>query len=375
MKFNIKLGLLLPVAMAFFACLITGCKCDGKNEEVRNVIMLIGDGMGPTHIPTLMLEENYSPVNMERAERASFVKTYSNNNRVTDSAAAGTALASGAKTNNGVIGLSAEGDTLISNIAIAEALGMESGIVVSCDITHATPAAFYAHVPHRGERENIAEWLLCSDIDVIFGGGRTAFTNRSDSINLFDEFEDEGYDIIDSLCKAEEITGGDILGLFADEHLPSMLNGRGDMLPKMTSKALEILTNNTKDDEKGFFLMVEGSQIDFESHANSPKGVYAEMKDFDEVVGIAFDYADKNPGTLVIVCADHETGGISIPSCKTDFTLGDSGVEYSFGSTSHTATMTPALFYGTRADEFDAIMDNTDIANKIRDFLTENSDK
>lgn len=361
--------------MAFFACLITGCKCDGKNEEVRNVIMLIGDGMGPTHIPALMLEENYSPVNMERAERASFVKTYSNNNRVTDSAAAGTALASGAKTNNGVIGLSAEGDTLISNIAIAEALGMESGIVVSCDITHATPAAFYAHVPHRGERENIAEWLLCSDIDVIFGGGRTAFTNRSDSINLFDEFEDEGYDIIDSLCKAEEITGGDILGLFADEHLPSMLNGRGDMLPKMTSKALEILTNNTKDDEKGFFLMVEGSQIDFESHANSPKGVYAEMKDFDEVVGIAFDYADKNPGTLVIVCADHETGGISIPSCKTDFTLGDSGVEYSFGSTSHTATMTPALFYGTRADEFDAIMDNTDIANKIRDFLTENSDK
>ena len=116
-------------------------------------------------------------------------------------------------------------------------------------------------------------------------------------------------------------------------------------------------------------MMVESSQIDFESHANNAKGIYGEMKDFDNVVGVAFDYADTHHGTLVIVCTNHDTGGMSIPSCKTDFTLGESGVEYNFGSTSHTATMTPTLFYGTGADEFGAIIDNTDIAIKVRELL------
>ena len=157
-----------------------------------------------------------------------------------------------------------------------------------------------------------------------------------------------------------------------EKHLPSMINGRGDILPSATAKALEILTNNCNKKGCGFFMMVEGSQIDFESHANNAKGIYAEMKDFDAVVGVAFDYADTHPGTLVVVCADHDTGGMSIPSCKTDFTLGESGVEYNFGSTSHTATMTPALFYGTGVDEFGAIIDNTDIAKKIKELLSIN---
>lgn len=331
--------------------------------------MLIGDGMGPTHIPSFMLEEQYAPTNFERAKRAAFVTTYSNNNRVTDSAAAGTALACGEKTDNSVIGLTSEGDTIYSNITVAESLGMHSALVVSCDITHATPAAFYAHTKHRNERENIAAWLPNSGIDVIFGGGLTAFTQRTDSINLINNFKNSGYIVIDSLSQAKTITEGNVIGLFADEHLPSMINGRGDALPDAAKKALDILTANSQKSGKGFFMMVEGSQIDFESHANNPKGIYAEMKDFDKVVGIAFDYADSHPGTLVIVCADHDTGGMSIPSCKTDFTLGESGVEYNFGSTSHTATMTPALFYGTGADEFGAIIDNTDIAKKVREFL------
>ena len=359
----------MPLAVAFFAFFISSCKEKNCEPQVKNIIMLIGDGMGPTHIPALMLEEQYAPTNFERAQRAGFVKTFSNNNRVTDSAAAGTALACGEKTDNSVIGLTSEGDTLISNLTFAEALGMESALVVSCDITHATPAAFYAHAKHRNERENIATWLPNAGIDVIFGGGLTAFTNRSDNINLIEKFKENGYIVIDSLLQTKGITEGKVIGLLADEHLPSMVNGRGDILPQATQKALEILTANTQKRGKGFFMMVEGSQIDFESHANNPKGIYAEMKDFDKVVGIAFDYADSHPGTLVIVCADHDTGGMSIPSCKTDFTLGESGVEYNFGSTSHTATMTPALFYGTGADKFEAIMDNTDIAKKVREFI------
>ena len=361
--------MLLSVTIAFFVFTLNSCKKAEDTPKVKNIIMLIGDGMGPTHIPSLMLEEQYAPTNFERAKRASFVTTYSHNNRVTDSAAAGTALACGEKTDNSVIGLTADGDTLISNLTFAEALGMPSAIVVSCDITHATPAAFYAHAKHRNERENIASWLPNSGIDVIFGGGLTAFTNRGDSINLMNKFKESGYLVIDSLQQAEGITEGKVIGLFADEHLPSIINGRGDMLPQATQKALNILTANSDKSGKGFFMMVEGSQIDFESHANNPKGIYGEMKDFDKVVGVAFDYADSHPGTLVIVCADHDTGGMSIPSCKTDFTLGESGVEYNFGSTSHTATMTPALFYGTGADEFGAIIDNTDIAKKVRELL------
>ena len=199
---------LLPLAVAFFAFFISSCKEKNCEPQVKNIIMLIGDGMGPTHIPALMLEEQYAPTNFERAQRAGFVKTFSNNNRVTDSAAAGTALACGEKTDNSVIGLTSEGDTLISNLTFAEALGMESALVVSCDITHATPAAFYAHAKHRNERENIATWLPNAGIDVIFGGGLTAFTNRSDNINLIEKFKENGYIVIDSLLQTKGITEG-----------------------------------------------------------------------------------------------------------------------------------------------------------------------
>ena len=362
-------NVLLSVAIAIFAFTLGSCnkECEPK---VKNIIMLIGDGMGPTHIPSLMLEEQYSPTNFERAKRASFVTTYSANNRVTDSAASGTALACGEKTNNSVIGLNAQGDTIYSSLTFAKSLGMQTAIVVSCDITHATPAAFYAHASHRDEREAIASWLPKSGADVIFGGGLTAFTERSDSTNLMEQFINNGYYIASSFNETDSINEGKVIGLFSEKHLPSMVNGRGNLLPQATAKTLEILTNNCKEKNCGFFMMVEGSQIDFESHANNPKGIYAEMKDFDTVAGIAFDYADTHPGTLVIVCADHDTGGISIPSYKTDFTLGESGVEYNFGSTSHTATMTPALFYGTGADSFGAIIDNTDIAKKIKKFLS-----
>ena len=369
MKVQNIFNALLSLAIAFFAFTLNSCKSENEEAKVKNIIMLIGDGMGPTHIPSLILEEQFSQTNFQRAKRAAFVTTYSSNNRVTDSAAAGTALACGEKTNNSVIGLNADGDTIYSNITLAESLGMETAIVVSCDITHATPAAFYAHAAHRDEREAIASWLPKSGVDVIFGGGMSAFTQRSDSINLIEQFRNNGYYIASSLTETDSVSEGKVIGLFAEKHLPSAVEGRGDALPKATAKALEILTNNCKKNDCGFFIMVEGSQIDFESHANNAKGIYAEMKDFDAVVGLAFDYADSHPGTLVIVCADHDTGGMSIPSCKTDFTLGESGVEYNFGSTSHTATMTPALFYGTGADNFGAIIDNTDIAKKVSELL------
>lgn len=340
-----------------------------RTPQVKNVIMLIGDGMGVAHITSLMLEGGYEPVNMDRAEAAAMVKTYSANNRVTDSAAAGTALATGHKTGNHYIGVTIEGDTLTSLLTRAVREGRHTGIVVTCYLTHATPAAFYAHVPNRNQYQDIALQFMDSGIEVAFGGGRRDFVSREDGRDLEDELERRGYAVINEFDDTEDIVSGRVVGIFADEHLPSLDEGRGDYLPQAAAKALDILTANAGKDGKGIFMMIEGSQIDMEAHSNDPEGILEEMRDFDRAVGVAFDYADAHPGTLVVICADHETGGMSMPSCKSDFTLAESGVEYKFGSTSHTATMTPALFYGTGAKEFAGIMDNTELSRRIAQLM------
>ncbi len=340
-----------------------------SSPEVRNVIMLIGDGMGTAHISALMLEERYQPINMDRAQAAALIKTYSANNRVTDSAAAGTALATGSKTGNHYIGVTIEGDTLYSILTRAERRGMQTAEVVTCALTHATPAAFYAHVPNRSQYEDIALDFLSSGVDVAFGGGRDNFTDRKDGRNLIPELEAQGYKVINSFDEATAINSGRVVGLFAKEHMAMAHKNRGDYLPDATAKALEILTANCAKEKCGFFMMVEGSLIDFAAHNCDAKQIYAEMKDFDKVVGVAFDYADKHEGTLVVVCADHETGGLSLPSKKTDFTLSESGVDYRYGTTSHSGTMISALFYGAGAKEFSGIMDNTELSRRIAELL------
>lgn len=368
MKRTLLLTLTLVVAI-IAAPIEANARKKNSQPKIKNVIMLIGDGMGVAHISALMLEERYQPINMDRAEAAALIKTHSANNRVTDSAAAGTALATGTKTGNHYIGMTMEGDTLLSLITRAERRGMQTAEVVTCYLTHATPAAFYAHTPDRSRYEDIAVQFLTSGIDVAFAGGRRDFAARKDGRNLIPELEKAGYTVVNSLDEAKDIERGRVVGLCADGHLPLAIKNRGDFLPDATTKALEILTANCKKDKCGFFMMVEGSQIDFAGHNTDAQQIYTEMKDFDKTVGIAFDYADQHEGTLVVVCADHETGGLSLPSSKTDFTLAESGVEYRYGTTSHSATMIPALFYGTGAKEFAGIMDNTELSRRIAELL------
>lgn len=369
MKRTILFILALAAAMVV-APIEANARKKKSQPEVKNVIMLIGDGMGTAHISALMLEEKYQPINMDRAQAAALIKTYSANNRVTDSAAAGTALATGSKTGNHYLGVTIEGDTLISLITRAERCGMQTAEVVTCYLTHATPAAFYAHTDDRSRYEDIAVQFLTSGIDVAFAGGRKDFAARKDGRNLVPELEAAGYQVVNTMDEVKDMHEGRVVGLFADGHMPMATEAeRGDYLPQATAKALEILTANCAKEKCGFFMMVEGSLIDFAGHNNDAKQIYAEMKDFDEVVGIAFDYADKHEGTLVVVCADHETGGLSLPSSKTDFTLSESGVEYRYGTTSHSATMIPALFYGACAKEFAGIMDNTELSRRIGSLL------
>ena len=341
-----------------------------KEEPVRNVIYMIGDGMGLTHVSMMMLEEGYRPTSFDRSQNVALITTYSANNRVTDSAAAGTALASGRKTNNGMLGMTPDGETFESMMEKAMDEGWKAGLVVTVYLQHATPAAFYAHVPSRNDLDEISEQFVESGVDVAFGGGRKFLAaDRGDGKTLIDELKAKDYRVVYDLQEADAVDRGRIVGLFSEEYMPTVLNGRDEnYLCDATKKALEILTNNAGR-KGGFLLMVEGSQIDSEAHANNAQGILAETRDFDRAVGAAMDYADAHPGTLVVVTADHETSGLSITSNETDFTLSDSGVGSHFGTTGHSGTMVPVYLYGTGAERINGVMDNTELSKKIQSLM------
>jgi alkaline phosphatase len=231
---------------------------------------------------------------------------------------------------------------------------------------HATPGAFYTHTPDRNDYPGIALDLLTSGIDVAIGGGRIYLTDRPDGRDLVVELEQRGYLMADDLAVLDGVTGGSVMAVYEGAGLPHVKDGRDpEYLPKATSKALEILDSNTPEPAGGFFLMVEGSYIDSAGHSNDAEDLLGEMADFDDAVGVAFDYADSHPGTLVIVLADHETGGLTIPSGKENFLLPDSGIEFHWSTGGHTGTMIPMFAYGAHAGLFGGVMDNTEVNRRM----------
>ena len=363
-----KLFLLLMLPLVAFG--VSGCT--EKEPEVKNIIIMIGDGMGLAQASLTQIENKYAPTAFDRAQNVALQKTYSANNRVTDSAASGTALATGYKTNNSTLGQTPDGTPVESIIAKAEKVGYASGVVVTCYVNHATPAAFYAHRESRNDNEGIITDFMASDLDVVFGGGTRFFNEHftKQNKNYVDELKAKGYNVLSEQSEMASVSEGNVVGLFAETNIPLMRNGRGDYLPKATAKALEILTNNVeKQGKEGFVLMVEGSQIDGEGHGNNIEGVLAETRDFAAAMDVAMDYADAHPGTLVVVTGDHETGGLSIPSNKTDFTLPESGISYGFSTTGHTGIMLPVYLYGTGADRINGIMENTELSQALQRMI------
>lgn len=341
-----------------------------QNEpEVKNIILMVGDGMGLAQVTSLMIENEYQPINIERAPVGGFVKTYSANNRVTDSSASATTYATGHKTNNSYLSVDTLGRPLPTILERAEARGMATGLVASIYVQHATPAAFYAHNTDRGQNREIALDLVGSGVDVVIGGGMRYLTkeNRPDGRDLRGELEQKGYIMVDSLGGLDNVTEGNAMALV---HLdfPFVAQGRDpEYLPAATAKALEILTNNSKGD--GFFLMVEGSHIDHACHANNAREMIPEMRDFDNAVGVALDYAETHPGTLVIILADHETGGLSIPSGNADFLRAESGIEFKWGTGGHSAVMIPLFAYGPRAEYFSGVLENDEVGRRMQQVL------
>ncbi len=353
---------------AVLVALLSVTQAAAAKQNVKNVILMIGDGMGVGHVSSLIIEHGYAPINMERAHAVGLVRTNSANNRVTDSAASGTAYSTGHKTNNSYVGLDTAAVKLENIVEKAERAGMGTGIVVTCYLQHATPATFYGHVKSRYQLEELSEQFASSGVDVAMGSGYDYFTKRKDGRNLLEEMSQSGYRVVNDIDDLNDVTSGRCLVIYdyGKNAMPMISAGRGDYLPRATEKSLEILGNTFK---KGFFLMVEGSQIDFAAHDNNAKKIYEEMDDFDRAVGEAFDYADSHPGTLVVVLADHETGGLSIASKKTDFTKSESGIDYRFGSTSHTGTLVPMFAYGAGAENFSRVMDNTEVSQTIQRLL------
>ncbi|MDR1880202.1 MAG: alkaline phosphatase [Tannerellaceae bacterium] len=341
--------------------LLAGCTASGVRTDngkaapqVKNVIILIGDGMGVCQVYA-GLTANKGSLNLERSHYVGFSKTYSANSYITDSAAGGTAIACGTKTNNGVIGMTPDSVPVKSILEYAAEQGLSTGVVVSCDVTHATPASFVAHQLRRSMSEEIAADYLKSDITVFIGGGRKNFEARSDKQDLTGQLKEKGYAVAYTLDEAKQVTSGKLAALLADGH-PDAYPQRGELLPEGVQAAINILKQN----DKGFFLMVEGSQIDWACHDNKGEEAIQEMLDFDRAIKVAFDYADQDPNTLVVITADHETGGMTLVGG--DISAGETKIAFSTGG--HTAVMVPVFAYGAGAEAFAGIYQNTDILPK-----------
>lgn len=334
--------------------LISSCSAPVEKEpKVKNIILMIGDGMGVTQIYA-GYTANMGKLNLEKATYVGFSKTYSANAYITDSGAGGTAISSGVKTKNGAIAVDTMGQPVKTILENAEEHGLATGLLVTSSITHATPACFIAHNPDRNEYVSIAEDFIGSGIDIFIGGGREFFEGEE---NISDILRKEGYIIKYNLDSINPHDTANIGCLAAEDGLPKMLDGRGDFLPEATDIALEKLSQN----DKGFFIMIEGSQIDWGGHENDIDYVVTEMLDFDQAIGEAFAFADKNPGTLVIITADHETGGLSI----TDGNLATGEMTTNFSTKEHSSVMVPVFAYGTGAEEFAGIYENTEIYHKM----------
>lgn len=349
----ISLVILISFVITCFSC--EKFKSD-ETPEIKNVILLIGDGMGLADVYAAMIVSEY-PLNIERCPIAGLQRTSSSDNLITDSGAAATALATGNKTKNGTIGIDAEGNSVRSILEIAEEHGLATGLVSTSSITHATPAAFIAHQLSRNYYEEIALDFLKTDIDIFIGGGYNNFAQREDKLNLIDSLIFRGYEVDETIDMILGSSSGKIAGFTAPVHNPYRLKGRGDMLSSSSGKAIKVLDKC----RKGFFLMIEGSEIDWAAHANSSDTLIDEILDFDRAAGVALDFAENDGHTLVIITADHETGGVTIVSGERE----THKVVLSFSTQNHTAVMVPVFAYGPGAEEFTGTYENTDIFHKI----------
>ena len=385
-------------SFAGLALIALGACCNQNDKpQVDNVIYLIGDGMGLGAVTSLVLSED-APTGFEQAPVVGLSETCSANNYVTDSPAGGTALATGTRTRNGYLGVDPDGVQLTSVLKKAQAMGKKTGIVVNTTLTEATPAAFYAGVTSRNMTYDIAKQFTESEVDVAIGAGLDDFINRPDSVDLTATLIERGYDvyldwktILDT--KSDRFVGilpmGDVhrrnesgnteakaaegaevclaakLAAASEERNDTHLSEPTVYLEKAAAKALDVLARDSKD---GFFLMIESAIIDGYGHNNDTEGLVAEMREFDSTLRQLVEYVNAHPGTLLVVTADHETGGTAVDYHS--YEVGStSSLRLDFSTRGHTGTLVPIFAYGAGAENFAGVMKNTDIPKKIEELM------
>ena len=330
----------------------------------KNIILMIGDGMGIAQI-TASMYLNRKGSYLEQFPVVGLQKTFSGDDLITDSAAAATAMACGVKTYNNAIGVDMDTLPVQSILELAEKNGLATGLIVTSPVTHATPASFIAHVSRRQSMEEIALGFMDTKIDFLVGGGKKYFDRReSDERNLYQELKDDGYYVNDyfkkDIFETHISPKKNFVFFTGDQDPPRAKNGR-KYLPYISSKGATFLK---KRNEKGFFLMIEGSQIDWGGHQNDADWLITEMDDFNTAIGRILKFAKKEKETLVIVTADHECGGFSINNGSTKDEL-----VTAFTHNGHTADMVPVFAFGPQAELFHGIYDNTEIFEKMKKAL------
>ena len=347
-------------------------------NKAKNIILLISDGMSLTQVSSYRLLKGgpNERIAVDTFPVSGIVLTHSKDAIVTDSASSATAFSTGKKTNNGALGLDQDNQILENFTEKIDKYGYVSSLISTSEITHATPAAYASHVDLRWKTDEISLQMMDSDVMTILGGGRHFFIpeemggKRSDEVNLLEEIE-SSHTILtkkSDMDSFDHSNKGKVVGLFADEALRDAETPDNHSLEPTSSEmlgfALKRSEQFTSDGCKGFFVMVEGSQVDWAGHANNLDYLKREMQDFDKAVKTALDFAKSNQETLVIATADHETGGLLIePATPTNYTSPE--VKFSFntgiGYGSHTGVPVPVYAYGPGSENFTGTLDNTDI--------------
>tara|TARA_B100001113_G_scaffold10433_1_gene8222 strand:- start:902 stop:2230 length:1329 start_codon:yes stop_codon:yes gene_type:complete len=348
------------------------------DRKAKNIILLISDGMSLSQVSTYRLLKGgpNERISVDKFPISGIVLTHSEDAIITDSASSATAYSTGKKTNNGALGTDKNKEVLENFTEIITKYGYVSSLISTSEITHATPAAFASHVDSRRKTDEISIQMMDSDVLTILGGGRHFFLpeemggKRSDGLNLLEQVQ-SSHTLLTTKAELDTFdfsNKGRLVGLFADEALRDKETPENHVFEPTSSEMLNFAINRsdqfTSDGCKGFFIMLEGSQVDWAGHANDLNYLNREMKDFDEAVNKALEFAINDQETLVIVTADHETGGLLIePATPTNYTAPE--VKFSFntglGYGSHTGVPVPVYAYGPGSENFTGTLDNTDI--------------
>ncbi len=348
----------------FLLCTVAFCSVSFAQFPVKNVIYIVGDGMGPAHV-TASLVSQKGKSQFLRFPVSGFSQTYSLDSYTTDSGAGGTALMTGNKVQNQHIALSPNGVGYQSILFRAHQMGKSTGFVVTSDVLDATPASTYAHVANRHQYDSISLQMSQCPFNVMIGGGYDFFVQkkRKDGMAPLDTLKRRGYYVAKTFAEMNKYNGDKLCALLTDGK-PVGAPAREPILTEGVKKALDILSRN---DSNGFFLMVEGSHIDKANHVNDSAQLTAELAEFEQMLAIVLDFAAKDGKTLVVLTADHESGGLVL----LDGSIEQGVNNYQFNTTNHSATMVPVFAFGPQARQFTGIHQNTEIHDIILKLITQ----